>query len=75
MHAWSLMFGKKMSADGKPACGRTRIWSDFARKINRKEVLGNYNKTKINIGHHHDRWMELKEALSTEVSTSVQLHM
>jgi len=64
-----------MSADGKPARGRIRILSDSARKRNRKEVLGNYNKTRINIGHQHDRWMELKEALSTEVSTSVQLRM
>ena len=53
----------EMSADGKPAHGRTRILTDFARKRNRKEVLVNYNKTKINIGHQHDRWMELKEAL------------
>ena len=48
----------EMSADGKPAHGRTRILTDFARKRNRKEVLVNYNKTKINIGHQHDRWME-----------------
>jgi hypothetical protein len=41
----------EMSADGKPAHGRTRILTDFARKRNRKEVLVNYNKTKINIGH------------------------
>jgi antirestriction protein ArdC len=35
------------------------------------------NKRRINIGHQHDRWMELKEALalSAEVSTSVQLRM
>jgi len=39
-----------MSADG---C--TRILTDFARKRNRKEVLANYNKTRINIGHQHDR--------------------
>jgi hypothetical protein len=25
--------------------------------------LVNYNKTRINIGHQLDRWMELKEAL------------
>jgi len=35
--------------------------TDSARKRNRKEVLANYNKTRINIGHQH--WMELKEAL------------
>ena len=46
-----------MSADGKPAscCMRT---TDSAGKRNRKEVLAHYNKTKINIGHQHDRWME-----------------
>ena len=40
-------WGKKMSADGKPAHGRTRILSDSARKSNSKEALGNYNKTRI----------------------------
>ena len=39
------------------------ILADSARKRNKKEVFANYNKTRINIGHQHDRWMELKEAL------------
>jgi hypothetical protein len=43
-----------MSADGKPACCRTRILTDSARKRKRKEVLANYNKTRIKIAHHHD---------------------
>jgi hypothetical protein len=34
-------WGEKMSVDGKPAHGRTRILSDSARKRNRKEVLVN----------------------------------
>ena len=55
--------GKKRSADGKPACGRTRILIDSARKGNRKDVLTNYNKTRINMGHHHERWMELNVTL------------
>jgi hypothetical protein len=41
-----------MSADGRPARGRTRIFADSARKRNRKEVLPHYNKTRINIDHH-----------------------
>ena len=45
-----------MSADRKSARCRTRILTDSDRKRNRKEVLANY-KTRINIGHHHDRWM------------------
>ena len=32
--------------------------TDSAEKRNRKEVLAHYNKTKINIGHQHDRWIE-----------------
>jgi hypothetical protein len=36
----------------KPACGHTR--TDSAKKRNRKEVLANYNKTRINIGHQHN---------------------
>jgi hypothetical protein len=44
-------------------CGRTRILTDSVKKRNRKEALANYIKTRINIGHQHDRWMELKEAL------------
>jgi hypothetical protein len=47
----------KMSAVGKPACIRTRILTDSARKRNRKEVLANHNKTRIN-SNQHDRWIE-----------------
>ena len=64
-------WGKKMSVDGKPAHGRTRILSDSARKRNRKEVLVNYNKTRINIGHQQDRWMEMKEALRVQTHAEV----
>jgi len=39
-----------------------RILTDSAKKRNRNEVLVNYNKTRINIGHQHECWMELKEA-------------
>jgi hypothetical protein len=55
-----------MSADGKPARSRTRGLTDSARKRNRKEVLSNYNKTRINIRYQHDSWMELKEALGVQ---------
>ena len=57
-----------MSADGTPACGRTRILTDSSRKRNRTDVLGTYNKTRINIGHQHDRWMELKEELRVQTA-------
>jgi len=60
-----------MSADGKPARGSTRILADFARKRNRREVLANYNKTRINIGNQHDRWMELKELLRVQTHAEV----
>ena len=46
-----------MSADGKSARGRTIILTDSDRKGSRKEVLANNNKTRIDIGHHHDHWM------------------
>ena len=70
MHARNLLL-KKMSADGKPACGRRRILIDSARKTNRKEVLANYNKTRINIGYQHDSWSELKEELRVQTHTEV----
>ena len=60
-----------MSADGRPARGRTRIFADSARKRNGKEVLPHYNKTRINIDHQHDRWMELKEALRVQTDAGV----
>jgi hypothetical protein len=43
-----LKYGK----DGKPAHGHMRILTDSATvgKRNRKEVLTNYNKKRINIG-------------------------
>ena len=47
--------------DGKPAHGHTRISTHSATNKNMK-VLANYDKTRINMGHQHDR-MELKEAL------------
>jgi succinylarginine dihydrolase len=49
-----LSVRQKMAADGKPACERTRIVTDSARKRNRKEVLANYNKTRLNTGRQHD---------------------
>jgi hypothetical protein len=58
--------GSEISAQGS-----TRILTDSARKRNRKEVFPNYNKTTINIGHQHDRWMELKEALRVQTHTEV----
>ena len=58
-----------MSADGTPARGRTRILTDSARKRNRKKVLA--NKTRIIIGHQHDGWMELKEALRVQTHAEV----
>jgi hypothetical protein len=36
-----------------------------------QEVLENYNKTRINIGHQHDRWMELKEVLRVQTHSEV----
>jgi hypothetical protein len=50
-----MTLGDLFSADGKPVRSRKRILTDSARKRNGKEVLANYNKTRINIGHHHDR--------------------
>jgi len=52
-----------LPADGKPAHGRTRFVTDSTIKRNRKEVLANYSKTRIDIAHQHDSWVELKEAL------------
>ena len=45
-----------MSVDGKTAGCLPRILTDSAKKKrNRKEVLANHNKTRINIGHQHGR--------------------
>jgi hypothetical protein len=60
-----------MSAGGKPVCSHMRILTDSAQKRNRKEVLANYNKTRINTGHKHDCWMELKEALRIQTHAEV----
>jgi hypothetical protein len=59
-----------MSADEKRALCRRSILADSARKRNRKEVLANYNKTRINIDHQHDRWLELKEALRVQTNAA-----
>ena len=52
-----------LSADEKPALGRTRVLTDSTVKRNKKEVLANYNKTRISIVHRYDRWTEIKETL------------
>ena len=57
-----------MSPNEKPAHSHTRILTDSARKKYRKGVLVNYNKTWINIGHQHDRWMELNETLRVQTN-------
>ena len=64
-----------MSADGKPASGRKRNLTDSASKRNRKAVLANYNnKKRINIGHKHDRWIELKEAFRVQIMLKCKHH-
>ena len=59
-----------MSADGN---GCNQSLTDSARNRNRKEVLANYNKRRINIGHQHDYncCMELKEALRVQTHAEV----
>ena len=57
----------KMSTDGKSARCRTIIFYYSVTKRYRKEVLANYNKTRINIGHQNDCCVELKEALIVQV--------
>ena len=58
----SVLVGEKMSTD------TTRILTDSAGGKNRKEALANYNKTRMNIGHQHDRWMALEETLNVDIS-------
>ena len=60
-----------MSADRKSARCRTRILTDSDRKRKRKEILANYNKTRIKIGHHHDRWMH---GIEGSQSSSTVIH-
>ena len=61
----------KMSANEKPVSGRKRFLTDSDRKRNRKDVLARYNKTKINIGHQHGRWIKLREALRVQTHAEV----
>jgi hypothetical protein len=51
--------------------GSTRILTDSKRNRNWKEVLANYIKTRINIGHQQDLWMELKEPLTAQTHDEV----
>jgi hypothetical protein len=46
--------------------------SDSARKRNGKEDFANYYKTRINIGHQLDHWIELKEVLRVQSHAEVQ---
>ena len=61
----------KMSADEKRVRGRKKFLTDSERIRNRKEVLARYNKTKINIGNQHGRWIKLREALRVHTHAEV----
>jgi hypothetical protein len=54
----------------KNVCRRssTRILTDSARKRKGKEVLANYNKTRIKIGHQHDRLDRIEESVESSNS-------
>ena len=67
-----LLYRREVCCWEKQFCsrGRTMILTDSARKRNMKEVLANYNKTRIRRGHQHDCWMELKEALRVQTLMS-----
>ena len=64
-------WGKMKNENEKPVSGRKRFLTDSDRKRNRKEVLARYNKTKINIGHQHGRWIKLREALRVQTHAEV----
>jgi len=70
MYARSLFLRKNVCRRGS-----MRILTDSERKRNWKEVLANYNKTGINIGHQQDHWMELKEALRAQTHAEVPFRM
>jgi hypothetical protein len=72
-----LLRMQKVCCCGENVCsgGRTRILTDYARKRNRKEVLANYIKTRMNIDHQHERWMELKEASIVQTDAEVPLRI
>jgi hypothetical protein len=56
----------KMSSVGKSNRGRKSTLTVSAKKRSRRQTLANYQKTRINVGHQYDRWMELKVALHFE---------
>ena len=70
-----LLRMREVCCCGKNICkrGRTIISTDSARKRIGKEILANYDKTRIIIGHQHDRWKELKEALGVQTHDEVSL--
>jgi len=49
----------------------TRILTDYGLKKKVERSFSNHNKTRINIGHQHDRWVELKEALRVQTHAEV----
>ena len=51
--------------------GRKRTLRDSDRKMNRSEVSSKWNKCKIYVGDHLDRWNELKEVLRAQTRAEV----
>ena len=63
-HRPQIQMSRKITGMTKMSAHGHMRTSDSPRKRKRKEVLENFNKTRINIhcvGHQHDRWMELME--------------
>lgn len=60
-----------MSDAKKSNRGRKPTLTDSTRKRNRKQTLANYQKTRINVGHQHDRWIELKTDLRVDTHAEV----
>ena len=75
MYAQSLFLRKKNVCWWKTSTRSYKNLIDSARKQNRKEVLANYNKTRISIGHQQDLLMELKEVLRVQAHAEVPLRM
>ena len=69
LHMREVSYCEKMSE--KSAHVRTRILTNSDRKRDRKNVVANYNKTRFNTDHQHDRWMELKEELRVQIHAEV----
>ena len=64
-----------MSEVKRPTRVRKQTVTDSARKRRRQRAVSKYNRSRIGIGQHIDRWMDLKSTLKLQTHADVAAYI